>query len=69
MTPGAKEAYTRKAKEIKALIEKIESGLEQHAQEQKESPRNWGYVGDLAYYAEQLQNISDSLHGEGEYKE
>ena len=52
---------------LKKLMAKIEKGLEKHEAEYTSRQGHWGFVGDLKHYAENLQDISDSLHHEGEY--
>lgn len=61
----AREAYENNALKCHILLKKIEAGLEPVPP----AGVHWGHVGDLAHLAEQLQEIHDSLYGEGEYAE
>lgn len=60
----AQKKYVAKKKEAIELSKKI-----QRAIVDMPATGNWGNVGELGYLVSQLQEISDRLHGEGEYKE
>lgn len=63
----ALEAYEEHQAKIQKLLRQITLGIEAH--DKNCHPRHhWGHVGDLASIEETLQDISDRLHGEGEYK-
>ena len=66
---NASETYKTRQKNIALLIAKIKAGLDAHGEEQSQHPRDWGYTGDLAAIEATLQDLSDRLHGEGEYAE
>ena len=68
MKPSAHIEYNRKMKEIKSLLQHIETGLNAHSAEENEDMRNYGYVGDLGHVKSELQNISDFINNEGEYE-
>lgn len=51
------------------LLEKIAAGLALHESDAHAEGINGGHCGDLQHYRHLLQQISDSLHNEGEYAE
>ena len=61
------ETYLETQAEIDALLKKIKAGLTKHSRNEKQNPRNWGYVGDLQHIASELQEVSDFLYNEGDY--
>ena len=60
----ASEAARKHRTEIAALLERITSGL---LENRSSHNATWGDAGDLDHYRARLQEISDSLHNEGEY--
>jgi hypothetical protein len=64
----APEAYKVEQERIKELLAKIQVGLEKHeGKASANSGRHWGHAEYLHDIAATLQDISDSLYGEGEY--
>lgn len=57
-TETAAQAYTRKTREIYAMIEFLKSEMEVHAKRQAADPRNWGFAGDLGQIR---QNLKETL--------
>ena len=55
--PTAKESYAREHKAVTALLNQFTAVLAGHAQRQSKDDRNWGYVGDMAHYREQLEEM------------
>ena len=47
MEKSATQTYSLVHKEILAQIRDLQLGLKRHAAEFKQSPGNWGYVGDI----------------------
>lgn len=45
--PTAADAYTARSNDIARLIDILQMEMEEHAEQLKEKPRNWGLVGDL----------------------
>jgi hypothetical protein len=54
---SAPAAYTARLTQCHELLDQIKQGLDQHAQEQQGNADSWGFAGDLAHVAEQLQEI------------
>jgi uncharacterized membrane protein len=50
--------------ELMEMMQRVEATLSMYP---LDDSTNYADVGQLAHYKDQLQNISDSLHGEGEY--
>lgn len=61
----AMQAHAHKHAEIQALLIRIQ----QHYDAPPPPSPTWADVGDLAYSAEKLQQLSDRIFGEGEYAE
>jgi len=62
---NAMEAHAQKHAEIQALLTRIQ----QHYDAPSPPSPTWAAVGDLAYSAEKLRQLSDRIFGEGEYAE
>jgi hypothetical protein len=60
----AAQAYNEMATAITALMNQINDGLANHKRDANADPKNWGYVGDLGYYREQLREIVNGMTGE-----
>jgi hypothetical protein len=43
-------------------IDKIKIAIDDLAIEQSKNPRNWGYLGDLGYINQSIDNIMDFLN-------
>ena len=54
-------AYVAKRQAIDRLLESIRKSLDAHATEFKSDSDNWGFVGDLSYYADELRSIASSM--------
>jgi hypothetical protein len=65
--PSAKQEYDSRYRDIQKMLRSIGSNLKKHSKNFEKEPMNWGYVGDLGHYREELKDISDSLSGSGEY--
>ena len=65
----AQLVYKDKKAEIRKLLKSIEAGIEKHSTKANRDGIHWGYVGDLTSVEEALKEISDQLHGTGEYAE
>lgn len=61
------DAWLARKAEIDALLARIQAHSDEHFEHDPDNI-DWGHVGTLADVATKLQNISDSLFGEGEYK-
>lgn len=62
----AKQAYQARTKEIEKYLASIRKELDRHQQEFKHEgvERNWGFVGDLGYIAEQLHIVETFMKNE-----
>ncbi len=68
MKTTALEEYEAKQDEIEKLLKQIKAGLQAHDRRASgQGGHHWGHVGDLTKIAGDLQDISDRLHGKGEY--
>jgi hypothetical protein len=65
---GSLEKYEEKQAEIEHLLKDIKAGLQVHDRNASgQAGHHWGHVGDLNRITAELQDISDRLHGRGEY--
>jgi hypothetical protein len=59
-------AYAQRAREIDTLMKRIRTQLDRHQKHFKATgSRDWGYVGDLSYFAEALGEIDETLRTHG----
>jgi hypothetical protein len=65
----AQMVYKDKKAEIKKLLKSIEAGIEKHDRKANQDRIHWGHVGDMNSIRAALQEVSDQLHGTGEYAE
>jgi hypothetical protein len=62
------QKYEEKQAEIEHLLKEIKAGLQVHDRNASgQGGHHWGHVGDLTKIAGDLRDISDRLHGKGEY--
>jgi uncharacterized protein (DUF3084 family) len=62
------QKYEEKQAEIEKLLKQITVGLQAHDRRASgQDGHHWGHVGDLNKIAGDLRDISDRLHGTGEY--
>ena len=59
-TRTANQAYTEATNDITNLIRELKNKLDTHKTRQAKRPKDWGYVGDLNYIKE---NLEDMLRG------
>jgi hypothetical protein len=59
-------AFMRRKAEIDELLARIQGLSDDHFNVPPDEV-NWGHVGDLAHYAEQLRRITDAAFHEGEH--
>jgi hypothetical protein len=62
----ALEAFTNHKAEIDAMLDRLKALSDEHFGYRPDDI-NWGHVGTLAHYAEQLLRITDAAFKEGEY--
>jgi hypothetical protein len=55
--PTAAEAYKQQQERVAGLLKRVEAHLADHANRQAADSKNWGFVGDLTHYANQLAEI------------
>jgi hypothetical protein len=67
-TQESLEKYEETQAEIEKLLKEIKAGLLVHDRTASgNGGHHWGYVGDLRHIAGELRDVSDRLHGKGEY--
>lgn len=52
--PTAAGTYTKRADDIARLIDAMQMHLEEHADNAKADPKNWGWAGDLGHVRAEL---------------
>ena len=57
-------AYAARTQQCQELLSKISQYLQTHAQKQQGNPDSWGWAGDLAHVASQLEEIWEFLSAE-----
>lgn len=57
----ADEAYQLRQRNVEVLMRHLKRQLEDHALEQQNDSKNWGYVGDLDHVQEQLTALVNQL--------
>ncbi len=62
MTAALADYVTRKA-QAQSLIERLSTALEAHQVKASQSPKNWGYSGDLGAFNNELVNALDRVGG------
>ncbi len=50
--------YNENREEIEKLLLILKEKLEEHNSKFQENTKNWGYVGDLSYIKEKLEEVS-----------
>lgn len=64
----ALQEYEHQQAEITKLLKQITAGLQVHDRNaSRQGGHTWAHVGDLNRVAGELKDISDRLHGTGEY--
>lgn len=53
----ARQAYTRVRNDVLLLVNALQQGLEEHKERRRETPRDWGYVGDLSHVSGELLDL------------
>lgn len=66
--PTALDAFLARKAEIDFLLERLTAISANHFEVSPDAV-NWGHVGTLGHYAEQLKRITDAAYNEGEYAE
>jgi hypothetical protein len=59
--PEAASAYSSRAEQVQTLLREISELIAQHQVKQQANSKNWGFAGDLAHVAEQLEQIKEFL--------
>lgn len=65
----AEASYQTRLTQCKELIQKLSQSLDAHAQKQRENPASWGFAGDLAHIATQLEEILEFMNSGDEVTE
>ncbi len=64
----ALDAFLAKKAEIDTMLARLQALSADHFETSPDEV-NWGHVGTLGFYAEQLQRITDAAFKEGEHAE
>lgn len=56
-TKTANQAYADSARSLDEKVAKLQAAIAKHRKQQASDGANWGYVGDLGFMHEQLDNI------------
>ncbi len=62
----ASEAYHENWMAIQDQLQKLQTGLRAHKEEQKAEPNHWGFVGDLGTVLGLIQQAAQFINGEEE---
>ena len=54
--------YKENREEIERFLLILKEKLEKHNSNFQENPKNWGYVGDLSYIKEKLEEITNFIN-------
>lgn len=65
---AALDAFLAKKAEIDTMLARLQALSADHFEASPDEV-NWGHVGTLGFYAEQLQRITDAAFKEGEHAE
>jgi len=58
MTRTARQAYDENQARLEAAIEKLQRTQREHAEAfRAEGEKNWGYVGDICHWADQVEEL------------
>jgi hypothetical protein len=69
-TRTATDAYMQHHEAVVALLARMTEAVTSHDVPGADPESvNWGHVGSLAHWHRELQEIADSMFGEGEYAE
>jgi hypothetical protein len=49
--------YESKTKEVEQQLQQIKLTIKKHNRKFKQEPNNWGYLGDLGYVSDKLNEI------------
>lgn len=60
----ASEVYRAKRQEVDGLLADLKAALREEANRQRKDARNWGFVGNMEYVAEQLKELVRFTKGE-----
>ena len=60
-TETADARYAKRINQAHGLLQKIEARLMKHEEEQRKSPGDWGFPGDLGHVNEELALVLASL--------
>jgi Flp pilus assembly protein TadD len=61
----AAEVYDERDAAITAVLNRLQDGLAAHRREAHADPKNWGFVGDLGYVLDRLDEAVSFIRGEG----
>lgn len=59
---GAKEDYQKAYNEATKQLGILKSKIDRHKARQKQDPRNYGYVGDMAHIKAILSELNQSIN-------
>ncbi len=58
---GAAETYATRRTICLALLSELRIALDAHQTRQAQDPKNWGYAGDLAHYAQIMREMLEGM--------
>lgn len=56
---AANERYLALLNEMEFEMQKLRTKVAKHYNDQTKDQKNWGYVGDMAHWVEQIKNITE----------
>jgi hypothetical protein len=58
---GANEKYKEVLSHLEENLEHLKEKIKKHSQKQSGEPHHWGYVGDISYVNEKVENILEFI--------
>jgi hypothetical protein len=57
----ANEKYKEVLSQLEENLELLKEKINKHSQKQSEEPHHWGYVGDISYINEKIENVVEFI--------
>lgn len=58
---AANENYKEVLNQLEENLEHLKEKIKRHSQNQLAEPHHWGYVGDISYVNEKIENILEFI--------
>jgi hypothetical protein len=58
---GANEKYKEVLNQLEENLELLKEKIKKHSQKQSGEPNHWGYVGDISYINEKIENVVEFI--------